>query len=150
MASSIISSSLASSSAATSATAVLAVLLRGGGEVTLNHYETKAVGTSVNSLLPLLHERFWALPEALRFAVSGFFGTIIFYLLEKSIYQVLLRNLQTLPQLIAEYKDGCSYAGAYVLQIVTQHWLNAALVYGMHTISSRSKYFKTLATCYTT
>jgi hypothetical protein len=88
--------------------------------------------------------RLWfQLSEIARFFVSGNIGNMFFYMLEKAINQQLC-NASSLPEFVEEYKDTVSFFFGYLLQIVVQHSLNACLVYGLDTISTREKYFKTL------
>lgn len=81
--------------------------------------------------------------EPVRFFVSGTFGNVCFYFLERLVYFQLCK-LSSLPPFVEDYKDTVSFFIAYVLQIVSQHWLHALLVYGLETIDTREKYLKTL------
>ena len=89
-------------------------------------------------------------PEPLRFLVSGNVGNAIFFTLERLLHSLLNYNLERLPAILVEYKDGASFMMAYFLHILAQHWLHAILVYGMHTISTPQKYLKSLIGCYST
>ena len=81
--------------------------------------------------------------EPVRFFVSGMFGNVCFYFLERLVYFQLC-NMSSLPPVVEDYKDSVSFFIGYLLQIVSQHWLHAILVYGLETIDTREKYFKTL------
>jgi hypothetical protein len=95
-----------------------------------------------------IYQDFYQWNEVLRFFISGNVGTVIFFALERFVFGLLNRHLDLLPVMIVEYKDSVSFFVAYAMQISTQHWLNAFLVYGMQTISTREKYFKTLCFCF--
>lgn len=97
-----------------------------------------------------LTREFYKLSEVVRFAVSGCLGTSIFYVLERFFYGNLKNNVELLPNICVRYMDGLSYITAYIIQIIPQHLLNAFLVYGKDTISTREKYMKTLIGCYST
>jgi hypothetical protein len=97
-----------------------------------------------------LRDNFYKWPEPLRFFISGNVGNLVFFVLEHLVHSILKDNLEVLPTLLVEYKDGASFMVAYFLQIISQHWLHAFLVYGMDTISTREKYVKTLIGCYST
>lgn len=81
--------------------------------------------------------------EPIRFFVSGMLGNVCFYFLERLVYFQLCK-MSSLPPVVEDYKDSVSFFIGYLLQIVTQHWLHAFIVYGMETIDTREKYFKTL------
>jgi hypothetical protein len=81
--------------------------------------------------------------EPLRFFVSGNLGNVCFYFLERLVYFQLC-NMSSLPSVVEDYKDSVSFFIGYLLQIVSQHWLHAFFVYGLETIETREKYFKTL------
>jgi hypothetical protein len=132
---------------ATSIAAVSALeILRGGAR------RASAVPPSPTRAINLtkIYRDFYQWNEVLRFFISGNVGTVIFFALERFIFSLLNQNLDLLPMAMVEYKDSVSFFLAYGIQIITQHWLHAFLVYGMHTISTREKYFKTLIACYAT
>jgi len=97
-----------------------------------------------------LYADFYKWPEALRFFVSGNLGNMLFFTLERTLHSLLIRNLEALPALVLEYKDAVTFMVAYFIQIASQHFLNAYIVYGLQTISTREKYIKTLIACYST
>lgn len=97
-----------------------------------------------------LYANFFKLPEAFRFFISGNFGNVIFFALERMCHAFLTANLDKMPSMVVDYKDGVSFLSAYIMQVATQHLLHAYLVYGLHTISTREKYIKTLIGCYST
>lgn len=81
--------------------------------------------------------------EPVRFFVSGNLGNVCFYFLERLVYFQLCK-MSSLPSFVEDYKDSVSFFIGYLLQIVSQHWLHALLVYGLETIDTSEKYFKTL------
>lgn len=114
--------------------------IRGGG--------VKALPVPISS--PTIYARigsFWyAIPRPLRYFVSGNLGNICFFVLDKLV-STYLEN-QALPSSMDDYKDSISFFSAYLLHIVAQHYLHALLVYGLSSINSRSKYWKTLRGTY--
>ncbi|KAL3944984.1 MAG: hypothetical protein SGBAC_000960 [Bacillariaceae sp.] len=96
------------------------------------------------SLLVELYARWFQVSSLIRFSVSGNLGVVFFYIIERMLYFQLCQ-VSNLPEILEEYKDSVSYFFGYLVQIVTQHLLNAALVYGLDTIDTREKYLKTLA-----
>ena len=82
--------------------------------------------------------------EPIRFFVSGNIGNVCFFFLERLVYFQLCNMNDVLPQSVVDYKESVSFFIGYLLQIVSQHLLNAVLVYGVDTIDTRAKYFKTL------
>jgi hypothetical protein len=81
----------------------------------------------------------------LRFFISGNLGNLCFFYLEHMISNGL-GYVAELPNFIEGIgKDGISFFIAYSLQIVTQHFLHASLVYGLHSINTGERYFKSLA-----
>lgn len=97
--------------------------------------------------LQVHYEAYWRLSEPVRFFISGNAGNVVFYYLER-VVSFLLTNYVELSPGVEEFQDSLSFFIAYILQVVTQHWLHALLVYGLHTIDTREKYFKTLGGVY--
>jgi hypothetical protein len=95
------------------------------------------------SLLQILYSRWFHVSSLARFFVSGNLGNICFFFLERFVF-VQLTKQESLPEFVANYKETVSFFVGYLLQIVTQHLLHAILVYGLETINTREKYFKTL------
>lgn len=81
--------------------------------------------------------------EPFRFFVSGSLGTAIFYILEGMLH-TYLSTMSLPPPFVTEHTDSISFFAGYILQIVAQHLLHAAVVYGLETINTRRKYLKTL------
>lgn len=90
-----------------------------------------------------LYRKWFLIGSLIRFSVSGNIGVLFFYIIERFLYYRLC-GISNLPVIVEEYKDSVSYFFGYLIQIVTQHLLNAFLVYGLDTIDTREKYFKTL------
>ena len=55
-----------------------------------------------------------------------------------------LLSIPSPPAFVSEHQETISFFVGYTLQIATQHLLHAIMVYGLHTINTREKYFKTL------
>jgi hypothetical protein len=98
---------------------------------------------SSTSIASLYKSWFIHASEPVRFFVSGNLGNLCFYFLERLVYFQLCK-MSSLPPVVEDYKDSVSFFIGYLLQIVTQHYLHALLVYGLETIDTRDKYFKTL------
>jgi hypothetical protein len=94
-----------------------------------------------------LYSDFYKLPESIRFIVSANVGTIAFFTLDRMLYSFLCQ-WTFLPSLVEEYKHAVSFFLAYLIQVASQHWLNAFFVYGLDSISTREKYLRTLIACY--
>lgn len=95
------------------------------------------------SLLSSVQERWFRVSSLVRFFVSGNLGNICFFFIERTIFSSL-SQLETLPDFVETYKETVSFFVGYLLQIITQHFLHALLVYGLESINTREKYFKTL------
>ena len=133
--------STATSSTTTTVGGVLinaAIFLRGGAAARLGSAPVKTP-----SLIQELYNQWYQLSEISRFFVSGNIGNVCFYFIENFINNQLC-NASSLPPFVKEYKDTVSFFVGYILQIVSQHSLNAFLVYGLETINTREKYIKTL------
>ncbi len=98
---------------------------------------------SETALLGIIHERWFRISSLVRFFVSGNLGNVCFFFIERSIFSSL-SNFDTVPEFVENYKETVSFFVGYLLQIITQHLLHALLVYGLGTINTREKYFKTL------
>jgi hypothetical protein len=94
-------------------------------------------------ILQVLYSRWFDVSSLARFFVSGNLGNICFFFIERFIF-VQLTKQESLPEFVANYKETVSFFVGYLLQIITQHFLHAVLVYGLETINTREKYFKTL------
>lgn len=96
------------------------------------------------TLLQALYSRWFHVSSLARFFVSGNLGNICFFFIERFIFVELTKQGSDLPEFVTNYKETVSFFVGYLLQIVTQHLLHAVLVYGLDTINTREKYFKTL------
>ena len=104
---------------------------------------TKKKKSESETRLARVYESWFNVSRPVRFFVSGNFGNVAFFLIERCLYQILTSQ-QNLPTLIEEYKETVSFFWGYTLQIVVQHMLHAFWGYGMDTISTREKYLRTL------
>ena len=95
------------------------------------------------SLIANVYGQWFRLSSLVRFFVSGNLGNICFFFIERALYQ-FISTLDTIPDFVDSYKDTLSFFAGYLLQIVSQHLLHAVLVYGLDTINTRQKYWKTL------
>ena len=126
--------------------------------VEINKYDT------IITPKTLYRKWFDDISEPVRFLVSGNIGTLFFLLIEKCIHSILSQFVSSrgnndignngnnnnyyiskiIHKFIKSNIDGISFFYAYVLQIATQHYLHALLVYGLSTINTKQKYIKTL------
>lgn len=95
------------------------------------------------TILQKLYSRWFQVSSLARFFVSGNLGNICFFFIERFIFLELTRQ-EGLPDFVTNYKETVSFFVGYLLQIITQHLLHAILVYGLESINTREKYFKTL------
>lgn len=93
------------------------------------------------------YEAFMKINEPTRFFISGNCGNVVFFYIERLMF-LLLQKMENLPVVMQEYLDSVSFSIAYILQVVPQHWFHAFLVYGLHSIDTKKKYFTTLLGCY--
>ena len=117
----------------------IAALARGGG----GHIPPP----TPSAIIDKLFSEFYKLPEGFRFFVSGNTGNIVFYTFDRLLYSGLCQ-LKDLPGIVEEYKHAVTFFLAYLIQVVSQHWLNAFFVYGLESISTKEKYLRTLVGCY--
>ena len=99
--------------------------------------------STTTNLIQVLYAKWFGLSSLVRFFVSGNLGNVCFFFIERFIY-LQLSNLDTAPQFVEDYCETVSFFVGYLLQILTQHLLHAFLVYGLESIDTREKYFKTL------
>mmetsp|Transcript_8368 Transcript_8368/g.19416 ORF Transcript_8368/g.19416 Transcript_8368/m.19416 type:complete len:249 (+) Transcript_8368:78-824(+) len=107
-------------------------------------------GGDGSNVLRRYYQAFWVLPETIRYVVSVNIGSVLFFLLDRLLYLWVTQHSQRLPPVVVHYKTSVSYFSAYALQIVAQQWLLASLVYGMETINTRKKYYRSLLNVFQT
>lgn len=102
----------------------------------------------------------WKQNLAIRFGASGILGNALFFGLDKMLFPLILRtaaefssnnksSIADISKWIHQHAASVSFFVAYLIDIAIQHFLNAWLVFGIHTISTRDLYFSSLATSYT-
>mmetsp|Transcript_13491 Transcript_13491/g.28948 ORF Transcript_13491/g.28948 Transcript_13491/m.28948 type:complete len:239 (-) Transcript_13491:3716-4432(-) len=103
----------------------------------------------------------WKQNSAIRFITSGILGNVVFFGLDKILFPVILRvasrlSVSTDKSVIVSGSKwtkknaaSVSFFVAYLLDIALQHFLNAWLVFGLETISTRELYLSSLTTSYT-
>lgn len=102
--------------------------------------------TSTANGLSRLYQRWFRVPEVVRFFAAGNLANVGFFYMERQIYNLISRYPpEKLSPFILEYQDGVSFFVGYLLQIVSTHLLLAVLVYGLDTINTAEKYYKTLS-----
>jgi hypothetical protein len=98
------------------------------------------------NFLALIYQQWHRLPTVVRFFAAGNLGNAGFFYLERQIYRIIsLCPVEMVPPFVLEYQDGVSFFVGYLVQIVSTHLLLAVLVYGIDTIDSVEKYYKTLS-----
>lgn len=94
-----------------------------------------------STTLARIQERWFRLPEPLRFFISGNFGNICLFTCD-SVLGIYLRNTGwSIPPAVA-------FFFAYMMHIPAQHLLHASLVYGICSINTKFKYITTLLETY--
>lgn len=98
----------------------------------------------------------------MRFGTAASLGNVFFFAADVLIYKHVVTKLlplegeenaasaplEWLPDLFHRNRESVSFFLAYLVQISIQHLLNAWLVYGLDTISTREKYWSTLGGSY--
>jgi len=126
---------------------------RGGANSSSSSSNTSAAANNCNSSnsngksAAKAYKQFFALPEPVRFCVSACMGTYVFYVAEKW-FSSYVSNQMSLPAFLAGQQDTISFFLAYLFQIGVQHFLNAILVFGWDSISTKQKYINTLMGSY--
>ena len=123
-------------------------LVRGGGGAVVQ----KALEGSVSQKTSFasMYQKFYTLPEPARYMFCANAGNIVLFVLERVMYQLLDTTTVQLPALLDRNKASASFFLAYFTHVIPQHWFLAFFVYGLHTISTREKYFRTLFGTYQT
>ena len=143
------------------------ILYRGGAtktleKETLTSTQVRKDPIAIDPMAKMILLWFHHVPKPLRFFLSGRVGDVIFFFLERWL-SVLLGamlasfDLSTEPSgsraskvvtLVVESKDSITFLGGFLLHIVPQHLLHAVLVFGLTSIDTREKYWKTLIGMY--
>jgi hypothetical protein len=119
---------------------VPSLLSRGGGLVG----KTAVPSTVTNSRLRALYAAWFSnVASPIRFFVSGTTGNFFLFRFEQLAYQ-LLSHANFLPPFLESHMDSLSFFLGYIILLPTQHLLNAILTFGIDTIDTREKYWKTL------
>merc|ERR1711971_988538 len=84
----------------------------------------------------------------MRFILSGSIGNVLFFFIERIVY-FFLRSVNGVDNLhggsfMKQNINNLSFFFGYLIQIATQHYVHAVLVYGLETIDTKQKYFSTL------
>ena len=128
--------------------------------------KTCASSTSTASITSistkLLEAWYSSVPQFMRFGTAASLGNIFFFAADVVIYKHVVTKLlplegedgaasppmEWLPDLFHRNRESVSFFLAYLVQISIQHLLNAWLVYGLDTISTKEKYWSTLGGSY--
>lgn len=113
---------------------------------------SKALEVVTSGDLPRMYASFYAIPQVVRFAVSGNLGNLLFFFFEKTFYARVIASdmFQKSPKVLQSNKQTFSFIVSYLINIVPQHFLNAVLVFGLNSINTVEKYVVTLSECYVT
>ena len=100
-------------------------------------------------------ELWFTIPMVPRFFASGTIGNVLLFIMDqycsKHIIPILFeKGPSKLLKHLSDSKESVSFFISYAAQIIIQHLLNALLVFGLSSISTRKKYFETLIGTYAT
>ena len=119
-----------------------------------------ASSTSTSTIsTKLLDAWYSSVPQFMRFGTAASLGNIFFFAADVVMYNHVVTKLlpidgdenagfSWLPDLFHRNRESVSFFLAYLVQISIQHLLNAWLVYGLDTISTKEKYWSTLGGSY--
>ena len=145
-----VSEMTANSATLVAATAMATSIVRGGAIAPplalLPARRRKEIPRNTNKLdikLKQLHQLWYQIPDPIRFFASGTLGTMCFFAIERAVHNHI-RQIESPPPFVDAHQDSISFFLGYILQMGSQHLLHAWLVYGLHTINTREKYFNTL------
>jgi hypothetical protein len=93
-----------------------------------------------------LGKTWYKVPHPLRYFVSGNTGNLLFYITERVLFAAL--DHVHLPTHVRPYQDSITFLAGYLIHIVGQHYVHALLVYGLDTIDTSTKYWRTLRGLY--
>jgi hypothetical protein len=93
------------------------------------------------------------LPGVLRYFISGNLGNVALFVCERLISWQLRKHQDELPASwyaarSGAVRDSISFFAGYVLHVPAQHYLHALLVYGLDSINTPARYWKTLGGMY--
>ena len=104
-----------------------------------------------NQVLVAAVTKTWcSFPQIIRFGISGTLGNVVFFYMNNSFYNrvMLGKYSESFPKIVNKNAESVSFFICYLGQIVVQHIMNAALVFGLDSI--RGNYLKSLIACYST
>jgi hypothetical protein len=102
---------------------------------------------AISNVFPKLW--FSSVPEPIRFVTAANLGNIAFFKIDQALYNLVILPLsKDMPKFFQRNRETVSFFFAYLIQVGLQHFLNAALVYGIDTIATTEKYLQTLAVTY--
>uniref|UniRef100_A0A7S3L6V6 Uncharacterized protein n=1 Tax=Amphora coffeiformis TaxID=265554 RepID=A0A7S3L6V6_9STRA len=117
-----------------------AVLSRSGGSSAHTNKGKKSTkSTQQQSLYDAIGNRWYQIPQPLRYFVSGNLGNLCLYVLDKAL-RLWMESMTHPPKNI----DSMAYFMAYILHVAAQHAFHAFLVYGLESVSTRQVYWSTL------
>jgi len=124
-----------------------------------------AISLATRPVTTIYPKLWFDVPELARFMTSAGIGNILFFYIDIVLYDLViyplslhLNNLRYDSKGMAKFlpskfmfhknKESISFFVSYLIQIVFQHVLNAFLVHGLETVSTREKYLSTLGYTY--
>lgn len=113
---------------------------RGGGIGNLGRFKKEPSAQVKPNIWTAIGALWYKIPHPARYFVSGNFGNVCLYFLERAVRISLESNLEHPPK----HLDSISYFTAYLMHIILQHAAHALLVYGLDSVSTRQKYWSTL------
>lgn len=127
-----------------------------GGAVPTKEKTKPSSSTTVPSNAWL--QSFFLIPAPLRYFISGNCGNVVFYFTERLLYLALFHfhfSKQLIPEdwtemMLPSWVNSATFFSAYILQVPAQHYLHALLVYGLESIDTPAKYYRTLGGMFST
>ena len=102
---------------------------------------------TISALYPDLW--FQHLPEVCRYLAAGCVGNLVFFKIDQALYtSIILPLSKDMPKFFQKNKESVSFFLANLIQISLRHFINAVLVFGLHTIVTKDKYMQTLILTY--
>jgi hypothetical protein len=105
-----------------------------------------------------LRQTLFRIPAPIRYFISGSCANVVFYFLERLLHSALYHFHFSKQELLGDWTEmmlpswvnSATFFSAYMLQVPIQHYLHALLVYGLESINTPAKYYRTLGGMFST
>ncbi|GAX27823.1 hypothetical protein FisN_13Hh070 [Fistulifera solaris] len=105
-----------------------------------------------------LRQSLFRIPAPIRYFISGSCANVVFYFLERLLHRALYHFHFSKQELLGDWTEmmlpswvnSATFFSAYMLQVPIQHYLHALLVYGLESINTPAKYYRTLGGMFST